>query len=92
MHSLRKEGVKIVGRNDGVDRTFARNRNLKETNIAHTEEHNEREMSVYRNPDIVAERNFMNVHYKKPIAKYEEMFKQLETDKVISTMRIKTRC
>ena len=78
-----------MARNDGVDRTFARNRNLKETNIAHTEEHNEREMSVYRNPDIVAERNFMNVHYKKPIAKYEEMFKQLETDKVISTRGLK---
>lgn len=78
-----------MARNDGVDRTFVRNRNLKETTIAYTEEHNEREMSVYRNSDIVAERSFMNVHYKKPNVKYEEMFKELEKDKVISTRGLK---
>lgn len=75
-----------MARNDGVDRTVARNRDLKKsTAIEGAQAHNERQKEIYSNPDIVPERTPFNVHFKEPTGSYEEMFTELEQQKVIST-------
>ena len=75
-----------MARNDGIDRTVARNRDLKKSDtIKGAQTHNERQKESYSNPDIVPERTPFNVHFKEPTGSYEEMFKELEQQKVIST-------
>ena len=78
-----------MARNDGIDRTIARNVNLTASKIANTQLHNEREKESYTNPDIVPERLPYNVHYKSPTGSYAEMFEQLKADGVISTRGLK---
>lgn len=78
-----------MARNDGIDRTFARNRNLKEADISNAQRHNERENEVYQNPDIVPEQTQYNVHFKMPTGTYAEMFEQMKADGVISTRGLK---
>ena len=75
-----------MARNDGVDRTLARNRDLKKSDtIQSAQAHNERQKDTYSNPDIIRERSAFNVHYKEPTGSYEEMFSELEKQKIIST-------
>jgi hypothetical protein len=75
-----------MARNDGIDRTVARNRDLKKSDtIKGAQAHNERQKEIYSNPDIVPERTPFNVHFKEPTGSYEDMFKELEQQKVIST-------
>ena len=76
-------------RNDGIDRTVARNGNLTASQIANAQRHNEREKESYTNPDIVPERTPMNVHFKTPTAGYTEMFEQMRAEGVISTRGLK---
>ena len=76
-------------RNDGVDRTLARNRDLSAASVAHAQAHNEREKDAYSNPDIVTEVSHRNVHYKKPNAGYQEIFDRLKQEKSISTRGLK---
>ena len=78
-----------MARNDGVDRTVARNINLTASKIANAQRHNEREKESYTNPDIVPERLSYNVHFKTPTGSYTEMFDQMKTDGVISTRGLK---
>ena len=79
-----------MARNDGIDRTVARNQDIETADdLAKVQEHNEREKDSYSNQDIVPERISMNVHFKEPTGSYEEMFAQLEQDKVISTRGLK---
>ena len=79
-----------MARNDGVDRTVARNQDIETpADLAKVQEHNEREKDSYSNQDIVPERASLNVHFKEPTGSYEEMFDQLEQDKVISTRGLK---
>ena len=78
-----------MARNDGIHRTFVRNRNLKETDIANAQRHNERENESYNNPDVILERTKYNVHFKTPTGNYAEMFKQMEQEKTISTRGLK---
>ena len=74
-----------MARNDGIDRTLARNRDLSADDIENTQAHNEREKEIYSNQDIVLEESHRNIHFKKPTASYTEMFDQLKKDGVIST-------
>ena len=74
-----------MARNDGIDRTLARNRDLSADDIESTQAHNEREKEIYSNQDIVLEESHRNIHFKKPTASYTEMFDQLKKDGVIST-------
>lgn len=81
-----------MARNDGVDRTFARNRDLrldKKATPQSAYEHNERTKESYSNADIVPERTPLNVHYKTPVGTYEECFDVLEREEVISTWGMK---
>ena len=78
-----------MARNDGIHRTFVRNRNLKETDIANAQRHNERENESYNNPDVILEHTKYNVHFKMPTGNYAEMFKQMEQEKTISTRGLK---
>ena len=78
-----------MARNDGIHRTFVRNRNLKETDIANAQRHNERENESYNNPDVILERTKYNVHFKTPTGSYVEVFKQMEQEKTISTRGLK---
>ena len=79
-----------MARNDGIDRTVARNQDLETPDdVAKVQEHNEREKDRYSNVDIVPERTPLNVHFKAPTASYTDMFEQLEQDKVISTRGLK---
>ena len=75
--------------NDGIDRTFARNRNLKKTDVVNAQKHNERMNNIYVNPDIVLDQSQFNVHFKTSSRSYEEMFNQLKEDCVISTRGLK---
>ena len=61
-----------MARNDGIDRTSARNADVPDKDIGNTQKHNEREKDSYRNPDIIPERLSYNVHFKKPSASYTE--------------------
>lgn len=63
-----------MARNDGIDRTSARNVNLTAANIGNAQRHNEREKESYTNSDIIPERTPQNIHFKKPTAGYAEMF------------------
>ena len=79
-----------MARNDGIDRTVARNQDIKTAaDVAKIQEHNEREKNSYSNQDVVPERTPMNVHFKAPTAGYLEMFEQMERDNVISTRGLK---
>ena len=78
-----------MARTDGVDRTFARNRNLKEADIGRAQRHNERENEAYSNVDIITERSDYNVHFKEPSADYAEMFAQMLEEGTISTRGLK---
>jgi len=81
-----------MARNDGVDRTFARNRDLRLDKKATPQSayaHNERQKESYSNPDIIPERTPMNVHFKSPVGTYEETFDALEQAGVISTWGMK---
>ncbi len=79
-----------MARNDGIDRTVARNQDLETLeDVAKIQEHNEREKDSYSNQDIVPERTPLNVHYKAPTDDYVKMFEQMEQDKVISTRGLK---
>lgn len=79
-----------MARNDGIDRTSARNVNLTAAKIGNAQRHNEREKESYTNPDIIPERTPQNIHFKKPTAGYAEMFAQMEQDGVISTRGLKS--
>ena len=75
-----------MARNDGIDRTVVRNRDLKtNATLQNAQGHNERQKEVYSNPDIVPERSPMNVSFKSPTGSYSEMFADLENQKIIST-------
>ena len=79
-----------MARNDGIDRTVARNQDLETpVDVAKVQEHNEREKDSYNNQDIVPERTALNVHYKAPTDDYVKMFEQMEQDGVISTRGLK---
>ncbi|MEJ8788965.1 plasmid recombination protein [Dorea sp. ICN-14282] len=79
-----------MARNDGIDRTVARNQDLPTPDdVAKIQEHNEREKDSYSNQDIVPERTSMNVHFKAPMDDYVKMFEQMEQDGVISTRGLK---
>ena len=79
-----------MARNDGIDRTVARNQDLETPeDVAKIQEHNEREKDSYSNQDIVPERTPLNVHFKSPTDDYVKMFEQMEQDGVISTRGLK---
>ena len=79
-----------MARNDGIDRTVARNQDLETpADVAKVQEHNEREKDSYSNQDIVPERTPLNVHFKAPTDDYVKMFEQMEQDGVISTRGLK---
>lgn len=79
-----------MARNDGIDRTSARNVNLTAAKIGNAQRHNEREKESYTNPDIIPEHTPQNIHFKKPTAGYAEMFAQMEKDGTISTRGLKS--
>ena len=79
-----------MARNDGIDRTSARNVNLTAAKIGNAQRHNEREKESYTNPDIIPECTPQNIHFKKPTAGYAEMFAQMEQDGIISTRGLKS--
>ena len=76
-------------RNDGVDRTLARNHDIKSTSLARIQAHNERQNDVYSNLDIIPQLSRLNVHYKQPDASYQKIFDRLKREKIISTRGLK---
>ena len=79
-----------MARNDGIDRSVARNQDLPTPDdVAKIQEHNEREKDSYSNQDIVPERTPLNVHFKSPTDDSVKMFEQMEQDGVISTRGLK---
>ena len=79
-----------MARNDGIDRTVARNQDLgNPADGAKVQEHNEREKDSYSNQDIVPGRTSLNVHFRAPTDDYVKMFEQMEQDGVISTRGLK---
>lgn len=67
-----------MARNDGIDRTFARNQDLPTLDdVAKVQEHNEREKDSYSNQDIDTTQTHRNVHFKKPTDSYAAMFDQM---------------
>lgn len=78
-----------MARNDGIDRTSARNVNLTAAKIGNAQRHNEREKESYSNQEIVPERTPLNIHFKKPTAGYQEMFDKMKADGEISTRCLK---
>ena len=84
-----QRGCMPLARNDGIDRTSARNLAVSDKAVGNTQQHNEREKDSYRNPDIIPQRAAWNVHFKKPAASYTDLFAQLEANGTISTRGLK---
>ena len=79
-----------MARNDGIDRTFARNQDLPTLDdVAKVQEHNEREKDSYSNQDIDTTQTYRNIHFKAPTDSYAAMFDQLIADGIISTRGLK---
>ena len=79
-----------MARNDGIDRTFARNQDLPTLDdVAKVQEHNEREKDNYSNQDIDTTQTYRNIHFKAPTDSYAAMFDQMIADGVISTRGLK---
>ena len=78
-----------MARNDGVDRTCARNMDVTDNDIGDAQAHNEREKEIYSNEDIIPERSSLNVHFKEPTGSYAEMFEKMKADNIISTRGLK---
>ncbi len=79
-----------MARNDGIDRTFARNQDLPTLDdVAKVQEHNEREKASYSNQDIDTTQTYRNIHFKAPTGSYATMFDQMIADGVISTRGLK---
>ena len=79
-----------MARNDGIDRTFARNQDLPTLDdVAKVQEHNEREKDSYSNQDIDTTQTYRNIHFKAPPDSYAAMFDQLIADGIISTRGLK---
>ena len=79
-----------MARNDGIDRTFARNQDLPTLDdVAKVQEHNEREKDSYSNQDIDTTQTYQNIHFKAPTDSYAAMFDQMIADGVISTRGLK---
>ena len=79
-----------MARNDGIDRTFARNQDLPTLDdVAKVQEHNEREKDSYSNQDIDPSQTYRNIHFKTPTDSYAAMFNQMIADGVISTRGLK---
>ena len=79
-----------MARNDGIDRTFARNQDLPTLDdVAKVQEHNEREKESYSNQDIDTTQTYRNIHFKTPTDSYAAMFNQMIADGVISTRGLK---
>ena len=78
-----------MARGDGIHRTSARNMRLTTPKLKNVQQHNEREKESYINQDIVPERSYLNVHFKKPDGGYLEQFEQMEANRIISTRGIK---
>ena len=66
-----------MARGDGIHRTSARNMRLTTPKLKNAQQHNEREKESYINQDIVPERSYLNVHFKKPDGGYLEQFEQM---------------
>ena len=61
-----------MARNDGIDRTFARNQDLPTLDdVAKVQEHNEREKESYSNQDIDTTQTYRNIHFKAPTGSYD---------------------
>ena len=79
-----------MARNDGIDRTFARNQDLPTLDdVAKVQEHNEREKDSYSNQDIDTSQTYRNIHFKTPTDSYAAMFDQMIAEGVISTRGLK---
>ena len=79
-----------MARNDGIDRTFARNQDLPTLDdVAKMQEHNEREKDSYSNQDIDTTQTYRNIHFKAPTDSYTAMFDQMIADGIISTRGLK---
>ena len=78
-----------MARGDGTDRLSARNANIADKDTEKIQGHNEREKESYSNEDIIKERSYLNVYYKKPSGDYSEVFEQMLADGIISTRGIK---
>ena len=79
-----------MARNDGIDRTFARNQDLPTLDdVAKVQEHNEREKDNYSNQDIDTTQTYRNIHFKAPTDSYAAMFDQMIADRLISTRGLK---
>ena len=67
-----------MARNDGIDRTFARNQDLPTLDdVAKVQEHNEREKDSYSNQDIDTTQTHRNVHFKKT---YRQLCRHVRSD------------
>ncbi len=69
-----------MARNDGKDRTVARNGDYTRSQIGNIERHNERKNESYQNADIQLQQSEKNIYFKKPQGGYIETI-----DKVHST-------
>lgn len=79
LEKIKKTRVERIKRSDKYTRAT----------IKKAQEHNEREKSTYFNQDIVLERTNMNVHFKRADEDYEDIFDEMERDKIISTRGLK---
>ena len=78
-----------MARNDGTNRTVARNGTYTRLQVGNIERHNERKNELYQNTDIQLERSGLNIYFKKPMDGYLATFDKMCEDGIISTKGLK---
>lgn len=78
-----------MARNDGKDRTIARNGDYTRSQMGNIERHNERKNESYQNADIQLEHSEKNIYFKEPQGGYVETFDKMCEDGTISTKGLK---
>ncbi len=74
-----------MARNDGVNRTIARQGEYTRSSIQNIERHHERKNTNYDNIDVDLNRSNMNIYFKKPTGTYLSMFDDMCEKGIIST-------
>lgn len=78
-----------MARNDGVDRSMARNGKYTRAQIGNIERHNERKNEVYQNTDVQLDKSHLNIYFKKPDDGYISTFDKMREAGTISTKGLK---
>lgn len=72
-----------MARNDGTNRTIARNERYQRKDVLNMERHNERKNETYKNEDVLLKFKDKNFYFKKPTDTYLGIYDKMCEDEII---------